>query len=268
MAKNILQELTEIVGEREIQSYRQRNKHFRDEYTEVIGNIAKEKYGIEPIVEVVSPRDPFIDSRVLVLAPEKESSQKYDLLQTFGDGYISTVDVVSLPEGMHDKIQEEYIQNILKQFPWYYIAGGHIEFKDGDKIKIHDTSGDFGKSMAGYDANSIAAYVLNLTQKFRDISVEKETSLKTNADDFFDMWLELFKESTYDGNIDNFFKEAYRVHREKSSAPLSRKYLAEVYVSAMNDPRAEEDIFHAITENMFEVQRGVFQEAIKRNIKK
>ena len=268
MRKNTLKELTDIVGEEQINLYKQRNKHFRNEYIQVVGNIAKQTYGVEPIIGVVIPRDPFIDSRVLVVPPEREKSQKYVLLQTFGGGYISTVDVVSLPEGLHDNIQKKYVDNILKQFLWYYVAGGHIKFKDRDKIKIYGASTDFGKSMAGYDSNSIAGYILGLTKKFKEVSVDKDESLRTDPDEFFDIWLDLFMKTTSDGKPDNFFKQAYKLHREKSSAPLANKFSAEMYIRAMNDPRAQENILHSIVESMFEVQGEAFQEAIKNKFEK
>jgi len=268
MKKNILKELTDIVGEEQIKAYKQRNKCFKEDFLAYAGSIAKQGYGVEPIVDVVSPRDPFIDSRVLVVPPEREKSQKYVLLQTFGGGYISTVDVVSLPDGLHDNIQKKYVDNILKQFPWYYVAGGHIDFVDKGKVRIHGMSGDFGNSMAGYDSNSIAGYILGLTKKFKEVSVDKDESLRTDADEFFDMWLDLFMKTTSDGKPDNFFKQAYRIHREKSSAPLASKLLAETYIRAMNDPRAQENILHSLVESMFEVQREAFQEAIKRKFEK
>jgi len=269
MGKDALDELTRAVRAKDMMFYRIKNKRFREEHIEVVGNKAKEKYGTEPVIDVVWPRDPFIDSRVLIIPPEKGSNQKYDILQTFGGGYITTVDVVSLPKKSHNEIQNIYIQNILEQFPWYYVAGGHIELKDIDNIRLHGTSTEFGSSIAGYDANSIAAYILNLTQKFKNVDVKMDKSLKTDADEFFDMWLGLFKDIASKGSdIDDFFKEAYRIHREKSSESLASKYLAEIHIRAMNDPRAEEDIYHAMVENMLETQREVFQDMVKRKLKK
>ena len=135
-------------------------------------------------------------------------------------------------------------------------------------IKIFGQSSDFGKCIAGYDSNSVAAYILSLTNKFKNIEVENETNLKTDSDEFFNMWLGLFSEKTIDGRTNDFFEEVYNIHREKTSMPLSEKYLAELYIRTMNKPSSHDNIIQSVMESMYDVQRKAFQEAVQNRFKK
>lgn len=252
-----LNELKKFVGEEIVTLYSEQAKVYKNDFINFVGEKIKSIYGIEPIIDVVLPRNPFIDSRVLIV-PGNET-QKYVALQTFGGGAITTIDVISLPEKMHEGIQKKYVGEILGQMNWYFVAGGHMDFS-GRQLKIHSESGDFGNGLAGYDTNSIASHVLNLTGQFENIEVNPG-KYNANTGEFFDKWLDLFMRTAVVGGKDEFILEACKIHRDYGSASLSLKYVSELLIRSAN--KSGDNIFASITDELFKMQGEVFAEAMK-----
>ncbi len=103
----------------------------------------------------------------------RSKESKYVFLQSFyGEGDLSTIDIVKLPEGYHKDIIDTYLDNILTpdisldlmprdkgETSRFFAAGGHVE-TDNEMIEFTDHSQDYGNNISTYCSNDIAAYLV------------------------------------------------------------------------------------------------------------
>lgn len=112
------------------------------------------------------------------------SERKYVILQTYYDeGDLSTIDIVRLPFSYHREIVRDYLENILtseisrqiiplhESLSRFLTAGGFVE-GNGNKIKFHDSSGDFSNRFSVYDVNEIASYLTKESELFENVEPE------------------------------------------------------------------------------------------------
>jgi len=256
MTKNIVPDFATALGKRGIDAMRVRNASHKAEYLRKVGKAAEREYGMNRIIDVVYPREPFIDARILIVPPMKERMQKYILLQAFGSGYVTTMDVVSLPkksdDASHRGIMNGYL-GLLRQPAWYYVAGGYIDFC-GSGVTFRDSSSEYGCDMVGYNANSIAANILRRTGRFKSVAAENGSN-SADADAFFDSWLHLFKKTLTNKKNGTFLEAALRLHKETSLSSSEHQTAVESRIQSVGDAWGRDDLVHKITDSELILQK-------------
>lgn len=261
-----LERLKKVLGD-DIKKYEQKMCGFKEQYVNHMNRVTQAEYQKNPeVTDVVFPRSPFIDSRIYIVKGEQDV-QKFDVLQTFGGGSFTAIDVVSIPEEYHKDIKHKYVAHFIGQPPIYFATGGYIEFQGDNKIKLYGKSQDFGASVAGYDVNTVAKELIGLTGKFKEIDAEPNSGLETNIEKFFDGWLDLFEQK-----LDNyeFAKSASNIYLDKADVDNSDTMMDALMIRAINkveEPFTDVDLMMALTNEMRVMTNEKLKQAFQKNMR-
>jgi len=191
-------------------------------------------FGAEPILDVVRAVSGQIEARILIVPADEP--MRYTLMQTYEPGLVTRLDIAAFPRLNHSCAYERYRASLGLEHKSHYVTGGRIDLGANGVVMLFDTSSTYGSSLAGFDANAIAAALLKLSAHERLSapracpSAQRIGSLKTSPDEFFSLWIELFASSAAEAPhapLERFLERAAALHRAATSTPLDEQMEAE-----------------------------------------
>jgi len=224
---------------------------------------------------------PLLLARIALVSPNKKLDQKYVLLQTYFDnGYLSTIDIASMPLGYHREIITKYMQRILtselsrqpdflfdesRAGSRYLTGGGWLEAED-KKARLSGSSGDFGDQISIHSSNDIASYLLAESGLFDNVEGDKESGRKYIERCLDVMSKHKLTEEFYSALVDMYELENIRHDRHVSGHILGSLHMMKSIDKAYNEGK---NIISVLVEEMTEgIGREMLIRGVAENIRK